>query len=522
MSYTTDESAFLPISDSPLLASFVKFSRYEFDMERRVFQFDENFGPMIDYPSIPLMNQDELYSLMPRGDREHCRLFIHTIQDGISSSLRKELQLKTADGTFKWFAMLGRLKKTGNSHIGPVLEGFFIDISFRRRAVANLSENERWFRDVLEESPHAMYRVDYCSNRFDYISRGFAKALNCTQEEILETPYTDFMMNIHPDDSSAIRKELDQLFIQAQGKKFTYFCEFRYKLKNGHYIWLEDTFTVVPDCKGQYSYQVGFGSVIENRKHLEKQLKIANERLEDRVNARTAELNSVNQELKALVTQRQELEKKHLEISERERRFIGRELHDGICQQIVGIQCMFEAIRSRLSQEKADEAENLRILRDLLHDAVEQMRHLSRGLCPLSLAPEAVGDALATLTAQTSALHQISCIFDGSLGATINNPEAALHIYRISQEAIQNAIRHGKAKAITISVVEKSDRIVLRIVNDGKPFKNRKKNKQVKSSEPGSGLGLRLIDYRVSLLGGKWKIGNSNGKVVRLSFDGRI
>ncbi|MEW6709133.1 MAG: PAS domain-containing protein [Candidatus Riflebacteria bacterium] len=511
MSYTT-ESAFLPDSDSALFASFVKFSRYEFDIDRRVFQFDKNLGPMIGYPSIPVMTQDELYSLMPPGDREHCGMFMQTVQDGIASTLRKELQLKTADGIFKWFAMLGRLKKTGNLHAGPVLEGLVIDISFRRRAVADLSENERWFRDVLEESPHAMYRVDYQNNRFDYISSGFAKALGCKPEEILDKPYTDFMMNIHPDDHAAIRKDLDQLFLQADGKRFTYYCEFRFKLKTGHYVWLEDTFTVVPGPGGQYSYQVGFGSVIEGRKHLEEQLKSANEKLEDKVNARTAELNKANLELRALVNERQELEKRLLEISERERRFIGRELHDGLCQQIVGVQCMFEAIRSRLSKKNADEAEDMRILRDLLHDAVQQTRHLSRGLCPLSLAPEAVGDALATLAAQTGVLHQISCSFDGSLGATINNPEAALHVYRITQEAIQNAIRHGKAKNITISITEKSDRITLRVTNDGKPFKNRKE--QEKSAEPGSGLGLKLIDYRVSLLGGKWEMGNHGGKVV--------
>jgi len=521
LSYGTD-TAFLPLPDGNFVSSFLRLSRFEFDLERLVFSFDRNFGPLIDYPPLGIITESELLAMMPPGDQHHFAMFMKTIKDGQTAVIKKDLQLKTADGTWRWFEFSARLQEQKNTTTTRMLEGIIVDISERRRAVADLNESERWFREVLEESPHAMYRVDYRKNRFDYVSKGFAKALNCTREEILTMAYTDFMMNLHPDDLLKCRAEINDLFTSAGGKRFTYHMEFRFKLKNGNYIWLDDTFTVVPDADGQYSYQVGFGSVIEDRKYLEEQLRLANEMLEEKVNIRTTELKTANERMQDLLIERRELEKKLLEISERERRFIGRELHDGICQQIVGVQCMFEALRHRLASHSAVETEEIKLIRDFMHDAVLQIRNLSRGLCPLSLAPEAVGSALATLAAQTSILYKIDCRYDGSHDARISDPDAALHVYRISQEAVQNAIRHGQARAINISLTESENQLCMHIENDGQPLDSRPvANEDGNQREPGSGLGLKLIDYRVGLLGGSWHIANHDGR-VRLTINAPV
>jgi PAS domain S-box-containing protein len=475
-----------------------------------VFIFDRDFGLLLDHPPICHLTVTQLLEFMPVGDREHFMLFLNAVIIGRTTVIKKDLQLLTADGTYKWFEFSARLKPDMSAADSAVLEGIFFDISGRRRVAADLNESESWFREVLEESPHAMYRVDYRNNRFDYVSRGFADAIGCSREEILQIPYTKFMESIHPDDMTRLRHDLDQLFLVSGGNRFTYYCEFRFKLKSGKYIWLDDTFTIVPGPDGQYSYQVGFGSVIEDRKQLEEQLRQANEHLEEKVRRRTVELDNANRDLRALIEQRRELEKKLIEISERERRFIGRELHDGLCQQIVGVECMFEALRNRLASSNHVETAELQMIRDLMQDAVMQIRNLSRGLCPISLDPEAVGAALSVLAIQTSVLYQTGCRFTGSKNIRIKNPDAALHIYRIAQEAIQNAIRHGKAQNIEISIQKNRSNLHVVIENDGKPFNLHKKKT---TADPGSGLGLKLVDYRVGLLGGSWKIENCDGRV---------
>lgn len=516
------ETTYLTPPDGDFIASFSRFSRFEFDLERSIFSFDRNFGPLIGYSPVSTMTQAEMFALMPAGEPGFFEMFIQPMELGQTSMIHKDLQLKTSDGAFKWFELSARRKKSENTGLSPIFEGMLVDVSKRRRAMQKLSDSESWFREVLEESPHSMYRVDYRKNCFDYISRGFAEVLEYMPEEILDMSYSTFTENIYEDDLKKIRQDISQLFADYKGKRFTYYCEFRFKRKSGSYIWLDDTFTVVPGPDGQYLYQVGFGSVIEKRKSLEMQLQQANEQLEERVASRTAELQKANESLLVLIATRRELELKLLEISERERRFIGRELHDGLCQQIVGVQCMFEALRHRLAAHSDVETAELMLIRDLMQDAVLQIRTLSRGLCPLSLAPEAVGAALTTLAAQTSLLYKIDCRYEGPEDASICNPDAALHVYRIAQEAVQNAIRHGQAKAIQIKLAELKNYLHVDVENDGLPIDTDKTADHVnKQREPGSGLGLKLIDYRVSLLGGNWKIGNHDGK-VRLSLDAPV
>jgi PAS domain S-box-containing protein len=510
------ETKYLTPPDGEFIASFSRISRFEFDLERSIFSFDRNFGPLIGCPPVSTMTQAEMFALMPAGEPGFFEMFIQQMELGQTSMINKDLQLKTSAGTFKWFELSARRKKSGHIDLSPVFEGLLVDVSEHRRVVQELTESESWFREVLEESPHSMYRVDYRKNCFDYISRGFAEALEYTPEEILNMSYSSFTDNVNEDDLKRIRQDITQLYTDYNGKRFTYYCEFRFKRKSGSYVWIDDTFTVVPGPDGQYLYQVGFGSVIEKRKNLENMLRQAKEQLEEKVAVRTAELQKANESLHDLILARRELERKMLEISERERRFIGRELHDGLCQQIVGVQCMFEALRHRFSSHSEVAASELKLIRDFMQDAVMQMRNLSRGLCPLSLAPEAVGAALATLAAQTSVLYKIDCRYAGSTSVCVNNPDAALHVYRITQEAVQNAIKHGQAQVIQITLTDSKNHLHVNVENDGLPIDNGSSARH--AAEPGSGLGLKLIDYRVGLLGGHWQIGNHEGK-VRLSID---
>ena len=491
------------------VSPLINFCSFEYDFEKEQFHFDKKFGLMLGISSTPLLNKNEFFSLLGSGEQLHFEMFINAIKNDFSAVFRKDFKILTNDQNIIWVECSAKLVQKSDTGSAKKLVGIFQDISARKIEKRELSESERWFMEVLEESPHALYRTDYRTNQFDYVSKGFANALGMTRDEILGMPYTEFAQRVHPEDLIKISQDLEKLFAKNSGKRFTYYGEFRFKQKNGKYIWLDDTFTVIPGEDGQYSYQVGFGAVIEERKHLQEALKQAKENLEEKVKKRTTELERANQKLQAMMIQRQELEKKLLEISERERRFIGRELHDGLCQQIVGVTCMFEAIRSRLAAKKISEESEFIMMRDFLQDSVNQLRTLSRGLCPLSIEPGAVGAALETLASQTSVLYKIDCEFTGNTNLKINDLDTALHLFRISQEAIQNGIRHGNARKIFIDLTSDNKNICLTIENDGKTLGIcEQPNRQKSKTEAGSGLGLKLIDYRVDLLGGTWEIGN--------------
>lgn len=517
---------FLTLPSSEFIISVLPISYFKLDLEKNVFAFDKNFGPMLGMPGISQMTLDEFYAKISATDQNQISIMLLAITQGYSKVLGRRFQFQDADGCQKWLewsSVLDVDASDANSS-GKKLSGIFRELSENKFGQSDLLQSERWFMEVLEESPHALYRVDIRNNRFDYVSKGFANALGLTREEVLAIPYSEFSLKIHPVDIERIVQERDELFKSYKGGRLNMHVEFRYMHKNGEYIWLNDTFSTVPGPDGQLAYQVGFGAVIEEQKHLEEQLQQSNDLLEEKVQKRTTELRQANTSLTAMMSERQELEKKLLEISERERRFIGRELHDGLCQQIVGVMCMFEALRTRLGVKKIAEESELIMIRDFLQDAVMQIRTLSRGLCPLALDPNAVGAALSTLAIQTSVLYKVECLFSGSVDTSVADADAALHLYRITQEAIQNGIRHGGARQILIDLTSDNKNICIQIANNGMPLGHASNKPATKSvAEAGSGLGLKLIDYRVGLLGGTWNIENQQHDAgVRLTISAPI
>ncbi|HAE40394.1 MAG TPA: hypothetical protein DCG57_17445 [Candidatus Riflebacteria bacterium] len=522
---SSHQEDFLDLPSADFIASILPISHFQLDLETRVFSFDKNFGPMLGLPATARMTMDDFFARTLPREKYVLELKLLTVEQGYSSALNTTIQLLDSAGAMQWLewsSVVDSDARTENC-AGVKLRGILRHVSDSNSGQRDLLQSERWFMEVLEESPHALYRIDIRKNRFDYVSKGFANALGMTREEVLATPYTEFL-KFHPDDAEKLIKVRDEIYKNQHGGRFTMYMEFRFLLKTGKYVWLNDTFTIVPGPDGQLAYQVGFGSVIEERKQLEEQLRQSNELLEERVKQRTIELRQANETLTRLMGQRQELEKKLLEISERERRFMGRELHDGLCQQIVGVMCMFEAVRARLARKKVAEESELTMMRDFLQDSVMQIRTLSRGLCPLALDPHSVGAALSTIAVQTSVLYKIECRFSGSVNVSVADADAALHLYRITQEAIQNGIRHGSAQKIAIGLTADSENINITIENDGRPLSVEAGKLSTKAvSEAGSGLGLKLIDYRVGLLRGTWKIENQPQNAgVRLTINAPI
>ena len=162
------------------------------------------------------------------------------------------------------------------------------------------------------------------------------------------------------------------------------------------------------------------------------------------------------------------LEREIIEISEREQRRIGRDLHDGICQHFAAIGCGVASLRADLLQQHLpNEAAVAAELAELLNNGVVQARDLARGLVPVHMEA-GLSFALEELVGSVSRLQDIECTFDSDEKVEIGDASAATHLYRIAQEAINNACRHGAASIVRLALVGGGDFATLSISDNGR------------------------------------------------------
>ena len=191
-----------------------------------------------------------------------------------------------------------------------------------------------------------------------------------------------------------------------------------------------------------------------------------------------------------------------LRASEREQIRISQDLHDGLGQQLAGISCLSDTLKNDLSKKASPQAAQASRISELLNVAVAQIRILARGLQPVIPEPNGLMSALEDLAAHVTDLFKVSCRFECSRPVLIEDNAAATHFYRIAQEAVTNAIKHGRARNIKIELSSTSKQIILTISDDGAGFKPGAKGE--------SGLGLRIMNHRAGILGATLTIKNKH------------
>ena len=170
----------------------------------------------------------------------------------------------------------------------------------------------------------------------------------------------------------------------------------------------------------------------------------------------------------ALLEHSQRLEQEIVSISEAERRRIGQDLHDGLCQYLAALSCAATSLRDDLNKRQlAEEAKAADEFARLLQDAVVQTRDLARGLIPVHLEEDGLVMAMEGLANSVTRLQGVNCTFESKGVALKYHETAAMHLYRIAQEAINNATKHGKAQRISISLDANDSVTTLRIADDG-------------------------------------------------------
>jgi len=234
---------------------------------------------------------------------------------------------------------------------------------------------------------------------------------------------------------------------------------------------------------------------LEQLRQSEEALIQANNALERRVRERTAELHEANRELSAEIVERTRLERKIISISEREQRRIGQDLHDGLCQELAAIALMTRALATRLSRSGNPEIGRINEVAQVLNDSISRCRNIARGLHPVEMDADGLMVALKELAERTD--QRIACAFECKEPILMPESDVALNLYRIAQEAVNNALKYSRAKRIIISLDREGAALRLSIGDDGRGIPVRSTGRPRKRG----GMGLHIMRYRARTMG---------------------
>ena len=214
-----------------------------------------------------------------------------------------------------------------------------------------------------------------------------------------------------------------------------------------------------------------------------------------------------------LLERSQQLEQQIISISEREQERIGRDLHDGVCQFLSAIGLTAAMLKRDLEREVPDRAKAAREIAELLQKACAQTRDLARGLSPVDRDEGGLESALSELASSTSRLAGIACSFLCPEPVQIPDRAVAIHLFRIAQEALNNATKHGHAKAVVIALESSDGVISLRVSDDGIGFDPTRFARR--------GMGLNIMRYRARMIGGKLDVRPSSpsGTIVACTIE---
>jgi PAS domain S-box-containing protein len=387
------------------------------------------------------------------------------LQRTISDPILNLAQLAQSVSTREDYTLRGT--KHGNDEIGLLADRFNDMLSQIERREAGLHASEERFRQLAESIREVFWLSDAAKTEMIYVSPGYQEIWGRTCDSLYASPQ-EWSQAIHPDDRARVWDAA--LTKQIRGD---YDEEYRIQRPDGSIRWIHDRAFPVRDATGQVYRLAGIAEDITERKQLEKQV---------------------------------------LEISDREQGRIGQDLHDGLCQLLVSIGFKANLLKQDLEARALPEAANAVHVARRLTDAIGMARHLARGLHPVKLPTEGLEAALQALAADTSQDFGVTCTAECADSVVVRDPDVATHLYRITQEAVHNAIKHARPTRIMVRMVANHSRVHLTISDDGCGISG--------APKPGAGMGLAIMQYRAGMIGGALEIrrADTGGTIVSCTF----
>lgn len=421
-------------------------------------------------------------------DRASVRLALRQWFSGEKADYQARYRVVAPTGEIRWMADRGIIlgRKNGKPY---QIGGIARDVT--ERVAGEATRNH--LAAVVENSDDAIITLDL---------EGVIQTWNAGAERIFQYTAAEavgqnvaFLRPPDAADDEAVFRRLIQ-----RGMRIDHYETHRWR-KDGTIIDISLSISPLIDSNGVIT---GFSKIsrdITERKQAEQTIRLLNAELEKRVQERTAELRDQ-------IAARLRLEAEILHISEREQRRIGQDLHDDLGQQLAGAWMMADVLQRTLEVEKSLHHAGAKKIGSLLQKALAHTRGLARGLHPVAPEQGGFSRALETLATQSSELFGIQCLFECAGAPHIENDTVSTHLYRIAQEAVSNAAKHGRSKKVRIRLTPKQ----LSITDDGSGLPEKLK---------GEGMGMRIMRYRAEMVGGKLSVknGKSRGVIVTCTFD---
>jgi len=342
---------------------------------------------------------------------------------------------------------------------------------------AALRDSERRFRFLYEENPSMYFTVDTAGtvlsvNPFGASQLGYAAA-DLVGQSVLQV--------FHPEDKEAVRRQL-AVCIANPGQAFTW--ELRKVRGDGHVLWVREVARAVRDRNGRVIVLVVCED-ITNRKAVEEELRRAHDEMEQRVTERTAELQESQRDLRLLAG-------RLLTAQEDERRHLAREMHDDLTQRLAGIAMQ----AGRLERLRATHSEEARVLTRDIRQALSRLstdvHALSRRLHPSILDDLGLVEVLESECAAFAEQTRVAVDFTTSGMPDEIDRNVAVCLYRITQEALRNVVKHADTEHARVALVADDAGLTLTIEDRGVGFDVTRGR--------GVGLGLASMGERARLI----------------------
>jgi PAS domain S-box-containing protein len=357
-----------------------------------------------------------------------------------------------------------------NEEIHRITGSFNELLGQMQQRAEEMRASEQRFRELAESIGAVFWLTDVPKKRMIYVSKGYEKTWGRTCASLYENA-RDWFEAIHLEDRHRIAEAL------VKQKTGGYDEEYRIIRPDGSLRWIHDRAFPVRNAAGEIYRIAGMA--------------------ED-------------------ITERRQLQKEVTEITDREQRRLGLDLHDGICQQLVSIAFAADILRKDLMVKSPPDAIRLARITGLLDNAIMQARTLSQALYPVNLVGSGLGFALRELANRTSQGRHFVCEANCEDDVGLTNQALATHLYHIAQEAVQNAARHLNTRAIIISLARQEDIITLTVTDDG----------EAADDDGRMEVGLSIMRYRAGMAGGRLEMrrGPGGGTVVTVTVraDSRV
>jgi len=392
-----------------------------------------------------------------------------------------EVEYRRKDNSIGWAEVTVTLMR--DSRDVPIgMAGVTRDISERKRNDAALRESEERFRAIFQQAGVGVAQIDSITGAFMRVNKKYCDILGMTPEKLKAT---DFMAITHPDD---LQSDLDNMQNLRDGLIRNFSVEKRYFRQDGTTIWAQLSVSPMWGEGESPTYHIAVAEDITARKRAEAKVLHQRDQLRTLTNRLT-------------------------DVEERERKNLARELHDQVCQNLATINIALETLAIRAHRESLDQVLlRLADVSAVAEQTGEIARNIMENLRPTVLDHYGLETALRQLGSRYSRRTGIDLKI---LGEEVNprlNPNIELTLFRIAQEALNNAAKHARASKVTLAKEVEQDTVRLVISDNGIGFDQ----SLVTKPKEGRGWGLMTMVERAKAVGGHCRIESQPGHGTRV------